>query len=950
MGRSNFDWLQLDIFSTTASLPDATLYKGAITYDGQVNLFKGSNGTTWLSFGGSGATPTADDIYNNGAWTVTADANDITYTFATGYNMVLKGAAAGTTANALVIDDNGGTLTKAIEITGSNAVTTAIDVSDAQIGNALVAGANDLSGTSWSITGATGAVVCVGANYGSGSLVGTGNIAISTSKFAVTGATGATRFLSLTGIDGSDLAIAASATTNQALTLDAGGSGTIGIGLTSTGNITIGATTAQIGLVATTVAITGNQTVSGNLTVGGSFAFAGAFVASAGIQVNGALIALDADDNSGIQSNANDDIDIMLGGSQEYSFETARLDMNNNDIEELGHILFVECGAYPAAGTVFIARENDGDLMLNCLTGKDVIIGLNAAEIAHFDAAGLAFAGAAAITTGATALTLTPTTDVLISDAKGLVVGGAQLSVSGGAAPLTPELQIVGTAQADGSLAVYTASATANAAVILARDKAAALGGHDIVADNDVLGDIEFCADDGVDTNTICARIRGEVDDASPAVSDIGGALAFFTHVGGSADNISEKMRLSAAGDLSISNGGGLFVGNATPVTSTALAEVQILGTAAADTTLVIGHWAAAATGGAIDFVKSNNGTIGSPTIVADNDVLGTIRWCADDGVNFATVAASVHAEVDDAALAADSVAAALVFSTGIGVGADDLSEKMRITPSGQIQFNICAHAAATQGLVADQAGNDDYILVFKSSDVATGLTSIVASANNVETDDYFAIDKFAAATGGVRMAALGENAAVTSNLVIESYGGQPDTTKTAAAGRGLVEIYASQHDGANALSNITNDGNVMAVRCRKGGADVSVMIVDEDGDVHVSGDLDANAGKVYAATSPSFTIAPNYVQAGGVNNAITVTLTDKAGSNLAETDGMVVLVDLGALTLQAGANTCQLTGAAARAIKTASNPATDIAAKVANAFIMLVYSSTSTAWLVLGE
>jgi hypothetical protein len=55
-------------------------------------------------------------------------------------------------------------------------------------------------------------------------------------------------------------------------------------------------------------------------------------------------------------------------------------------------------------------------------------------------------------------------------------------------------------------------------------------------------------------------------------------------------------------------------------------------------------------------------------------------------------------------------------------------------------------HANLTQGLVINQGAADDLILALKSSDVATGLSSIVTG--DVETDDYFAISKFAAATG----------------------------------------------------------------------------------------------------------------------------------------------------------------------------------------------------------
>uniref|UniRef100_A0A6M3KMJ8 Uncharacterized protein n=1 Tax=viral metagenome TaxID=1070528 RepID=A0A6M3KMJ8_9ZZZZ len=146
-----------------------------------------------------------------------------------------------------------------------------------------------------------------------------------------------------------------------------------------------------------------------------------------------------------------------------------------------------------------------------------------------------------------------------------------------------------------------------------------------------------------------------------------------------------------------------------------------------------------------------------------------------------------------------------------------------------------------TPGLWAiDQETADTPIVSYRSTgDVATALTTAPLGQDNT-TSDFYTIEKFAAATGGVRIKALGENAAVTNNYVIESYGGQADTTKS-TAGRALTEIYVSQHDGANALANIAADGNAWGVRGRVGGADVSLLLLDEDGDTWQNGTIDAS-------------------------------------------------------------------------------------------------------------
>lgn len=160
----------------------------------------------------------------------------------------------------------------------------------------------------------------------------------------------------------------------------------------------------------------------------------------------------------------------------------------------------------------------------------------------------------------------------------------------------------------------------------------------------------------------------------------------------------------------------------------------------------------------------------------------------------------------------------------------------LSLKTSGTTQMSIVStlvgigdtsHAALTQGLVVNQGASDDLILALKSSDVTTALTTAVTGT--VETDDYFTVQKFAATTGGAVLMALGENAAVTTNLRIESYGGQPETTHS-TAGRSLIELMACQHDGANGLSNATADSNVLGIRTRVGGSEITVWSIDEDG------------------------------------------------------------------------------------------------------------------------
>ena len=135
--------------------------------------------------------------------------------------------------------------------------------------------------------------------------------------------------------------------------------------------------------------------------------------------------------------------------------------------------------------------------------------------------------------------------------------------------------------------------------------------------------------------------------------------------------------------------------------------------------------------------------------------------------------------------------------------------------------------------IVFNQGALDTAIVSLRSSDVVTALTS-GTNIVDVTTADYGVFSKFAAATGGLLVQALGENAPVTTNLLFESYGGQADTTKS-SAGRALIEVYAAQHNGANALAAVAANGNIFAIRGHIVG---TVAIVDEDGDLWLNGGL----------------------------------------------------------------------------------------------------------------
>jgi len=83
----------------------------------------------------------------------------------------------------------------------------------------------------------------------------------------------------------------------------------------------------------------------------------------------------------------------------------------------------------------------------------------------------------------------------------------------------------------------------------------------------------------------------------------------------------------------------------------------------------------------------------------------------------------------------------------------------------GMVHVNDCANGKMTQGVSINQAGNDNEILAFKSSDVAHGMTGVT------ETDTYGFIKKLCANAGGLIIAGATDCASSTQlGLMLRGY------------------------------------------------------------------------------------------------------------------------------------------------------------------------------------
>ena len=355
------------------------------------------------------------------------------------------------------------------------------------------------------------------------------------------------------------------------------------------------------------------------------------------------------------------------------------------------------------------------------------------------------------------------------------------------------------------------------------------------------------------DTTLASVIVGTPVVQAMPANSTLlsnitaSGDIVMMTNTGGNSleairiDSSAQQIHLGhGVMDVMVANGSGIVVGALTQQTlGGIIPEAQVQGTAVTDATLALGMWSTTDSDQAyLMFAKSGNATIGSKTIVANGESLGGILWVADDGVDYASQVAQIGAVISAAPGVGDTPGA-IFFATSAD-GAETTTERMRINHLGNVAIGATnSHANMLgPGLIIAQAGNDDLAIALKSTDVSTGLTSGTI-VTDVAVDDYFTVSKFAAATGGTLIQAIGENAAVTTNLKIESYGGQAHTTHT-TAGRSLIEFFAAQHDGANAPANLSDTANAVGIRLYTGGAEVTKVMFDENGEIWNDGTVTA--------------------------------------------------------------------------------------------------------------
>jgi hypothetical protein len=252
------------------------------------------------------------------------------------------------------------------------------------------------------------------------------------------------------------------------------------------------------------------------------------------------------------------------------------------------------------------------------------------------------------------------------------------------------------------------------------------------------------------------------------------------------------------AADFKVGNGYGLVVGHTAQVATfnSEAAELQVLGTAGADSMLAVARFSN--DGAAGEIVLGNSRAAGAaahlstPVIINDGDTAGVITGVVDDGVDMASRVGSMRFEVDGTPGANDTPGRIRFMTTADGAASP--TERLRIDKTGQVFIGDTANASMTVGLTINQGAADNAILAFKSSDVNHGMTG------QQETDTFASFKKSTGGSGGLRIQALGD-ADTGGNIRVlwfNPIAGSAPTTTDATTSVGVLHVQPQLKSGSN--------------------------------------------------------------------------------------------------------------------------------------------------------
>jgi hypothetical protein len=189
--------------------------------------------------------------------------------------------------------------------------------------------------------------------------------------------------------------------------------------------------------------------------------------------------------------------------------------------------------------------------------------------------------------------------------------------------------------------------------------------------------------------------------------------------------NAAERARIDSSGRLLVGTSSGRSVqGDHTP-------QIQLEGTGYASSTISVIANSNDTAGSYIFLGKSRGTTVGSNTIVQNNDSLGQIRFLGSDGSGDFSHAANIEAFVDNTPGSGD-MPGRLVFSTTAD-GASTPTERMRIDSSGRMLVGTNTPIlGVTNPLQVSATANAAFFSCSTSAADVIGILNVATTGDNI--------------------------------------------------------------------------------------------------------------------------------------------------------------------------------------------------------------------------
>ena len=244
-------------------------------------------------------------------------------------------------------------------------------------------------------------------------------------------------------------------------------------------------------------------------TSGGTFS--GAVTANSTLDMNGTELILDADGDTSITADTDDQIDIKIAGADDFAFKANTLEVQTGSNIDMN-------------GTELIL-DADGDTSITADTDDRIDFKVAGSDKVHIDSTGRLLLGTSS------------TTSAMFT--------------------ITPTFQIEGTDFNTSSMSIFKNSNDGEGAFLfIGKSKGTSVGSDTSLTVGNDIGTIAFVGADGTDRQNIAASIVGKIaSDVSPGSNDMPGTINFNTTSDG-ATSATVRMSLDQQGRLRMGSDG----------------------------------------------------------------------------------------------------------------------------------------------------------------------------------------------------------------------------------------------------------------------------------------------------------------------------------------------------------------------------------------------------------